>query len=133
MQAGRRVHTPDPDAAEATHTQEELAIESPLKLWEQRMGSVISALKAGGAHRVLDLGCGEGKLLHQGDFALPDMEQPQTLHADWAADAGVHHATLHVTLLNPRGESETEQTLNFLFPVASGQDIKDMTLPGVKP
>ncbi len=46
-----------------THTQEELAIESPLKLWEQRMGSVISALKASGAHRILDLGCGEGKLL----------------------------------------------------------------------
>ena len=54
---------PDPDAEEATHTQEELAIESPLKLWEQRMGSVISALKAAGAHRILDLGCGEGKLL----------------------------------------------------------------------
>jgi Beta-galactosidase/beta-glucuronidase len=76
---------------------------------------------------------GEGKLLHQGDFALPDMDQPQTLHADWAADPSVHHATLHLTLLNPRGESETEQTLNFLFPVASGQDIKDMTLPSVKP
>lgn len=54
---------PDPDATEATHAQEELAIESPLKLWEQRLGSVISALKASGAHRVLDLGCGEGKLL----------------------------------------------------------------------
>jgi beta-glucuronidase len=76
---------------------------------------------------------GEGKLLHQGDFALPDMDQPQTLHADWPADPAVHHATLHVTLLNPRGESETGQTLNFLFPVASGQDIKDMTLPSVKP
>jgi beta-galactosidase/beta-glucuronidase len=76
---------------------------------------------------------GEGKLLHQGDFVVPDLEQPQTLRADWAADASVHHATLHVTLLNPRGASETEQTLNFLFPVASGQDIKDMTLPNVKP
>ena len=76
---------------------------------------------------------GEGKLLHQGDFALPDMDQPQSLHADWAPDPSVHHATLHVTLLNPRGESETEQTLNFLFPVASGQDIKDMTLPRAKP
>ena len=76
---------------------------------------------------------GAGKLLHQGDFALPDMDQPQTLHADWAADPSVHRATLHVALLNPRGESETEQTLNFLFPVASGQDVKDMTLPSVKP
>jgi len=76
---------------------------------------------------------GEGKLLQHGDFALADMDQPQTLRSDWPADPAVHHATLHVTLLNPRGETQAEQTLNFLFPVASGQDIKDMTLPGIKP
>jgi len=76
---------------------------------------------------------GEGKLLQHGDFALPDMDQPQTLHADWPADPAVHHATLQLTLLNPRGETQAEQSLNFLFPVASGQDIKDMTLPGIKP
>jgi hypothetical protein len=76
---------------------------------------------------------GEGKLLHQGDFALADMDQPQTLRADWQADPSVHHATLHLTLLNPRGESETEDTLRYLFPVASGQDLNDMTLPSVKP
>jgi beta-galactosidase/beta-glucuronidase len=76
---------------------------------------------------------GEGKLLHQGDFALPDMEQPETLHAEWTTDPSVHHATLQLTLLNPRGESEAAKTLNYLFPVASGQDIKDMTLPGAKP
>ena len=61
------------------------------------------------------------------------MEQPQTLQGEWKADPSVHHATLQLTLLNPRGESEAAQTLNYLFPVASGQDIKDMTLPGVKP
>jgi len=76
---------------------------------------------------------GEGKLLLHGDFALPDMDQPQSLHADWAADPSLHHATLHLLLTNPRGETQAEQTLNFLFPVASGQDIKDMTLPGIKP
>jgi beta-glucuronidase len=76
---------------------------------------------------------GEGKLLRQGDFALPDMEQPQNLHAEWSADPTTRHATLQLTLLNPRGESEAKQTLNYLFPVASGQDIKDMTLPGIKP
>jgi 3' terminal RNA ribose 2'-O-methyltransferase Hen1 len=56
---------PDPDAAENSHAREELAIEAPLKLWEQRLGAVVSALKAGGAHRVLDLGCGEGRLLRE--------------------------------------------------------------------
>ena len=76
---------------------------------------------------------GEGKLLQQGDLTLPDMEQPQTLHADWPADRSIRRATLRLTLLNPRGESQAEDTLNFLFPVASGQDIKDMTLPAVKP
>ena len=54
---------PDPDTAEAQHTVEELAIESPLRLWEQRMGAVVSMLKARGVKKVLDLGCGEGKLL----------------------------------------------------------------------
>jgi 3' terminal RNA ribose 2'-O-methyltransferase Hen1 len=53
----------NPDAEEVAHAQEEQVIESPLKLWEQRMGAVVSVLKAGDAHRILDLGCGEGKLL----------------------------------------------------------------------
>ena len=76
---------------------------------------------------------GEGKLLAQGDFALADLERPQTFAGEWKADPSVHHATLELNLLNPRGESVAAETLNYLFPVASGQDIKDMTLPSVKP
>lgn len=53
----------DPDTAEVTHAQEEFAIEKPLKLWEQRLGAVVSVLKASEARRILDLGCGEGRLL----------------------------------------------------------------------
>lgn len=56
---------PDPDAAEKAHANEELVIEEPLKLWEQRLGSVVAVLKAGGAKRVLDLGCGEGRLIRE--------------------------------------------------------------------
>lgn len=56
---------PDPDDAEKAHANEELAIEAPLKLWEQRLGAVVAVLKASGAKRVLDLGCGEGKLLRE--------------------------------------------------------------------
>lgn len=55
----------DPDAAEESHALAEVAMEEPLKLWQQRMGTVISALRASGAKRVLDLGCGEGKLLRE--------------------------------------------------------------------
>ncbi len=42
-------------------TEEE--IEKNLNLNEERLGSVLSALKACGAETVIDLGCGEGKLL----------------------------------------------------------------------
>jgi 3' terminal RNA ribose 2'-O-methyltransferase Hen1 len=42
---------------------EEEAVEEPLRLNEQRHGAVVAALRASGAARVLDLGCGSGKLL----------------------------------------------------------------------
>jgi len=54
---------PDLDAAAGAHAQEEEAIERSISLNEQRLGSVLAALKASGATRVLDLGCGEGRLL----------------------------------------------------------------------
>jgi 3' terminal RNA ribose 2'-O-methyltransferase Hen1 len=54
---------PDPDAAAETHALEEETIERAISLNEQRLGSVLAALKASGATRVLDLGCGEGRLL----------------------------------------------------------------------
>ena len=43
--------------------QEEEAVEERITLGEQRIGSVVAALKESGARRVLDLGCGEGRLL----------------------------------------------------------------------
>jgi 3' terminal RNA ribose 2'-O-methyltransferase Hen1 len=41
------------------------ALETPLSLNEQRLGAVMAALRASGAKRVLDLGCGEGKLIRE--------------------------------------------------------------------
>jgi 3' terminal RNA ribose 2'-O-methyltransferase Hen1 len=43
--------------------QEELALERPLSLHEQRLATVLGALRGCGATSVVDLGCGEGKLL----------------------------------------------------------------------
>jgi 3' terminal RNA ribose 2'-O-methyltransferase Hen1 len=43
----------------------EVALEKPLSLNDQRLGSVLAALRASGAKRVLDLGCGEGKLIRE--------------------------------------------------------------------
>ena len=56
---------PDPEAVEQTRANEELEIEAPLRLWEQRIGAVLSALRAVEPKSVVDLGCGEGKLLKE--------------------------------------------------------------------
>ena len=56
---------PDPDAAKEARDDEEQAVERPIGLHEQRIGAVVAALRASGARRVLDLGCGEGRLLRE--------------------------------------------------------------------
>jgi 3' terminal RNA ribose 2'-O-methyltransferase Hen1 len=53
----------DPDVTERVHNTEEEAIERPLNLNEQRIDAVMAALRSCGSKRVVDLGCGEGKLL----------------------------------------------------------------------
>jgi 3' terminal RNA ribose 2'-O-methyltransferase Hen1 len=53
----------DPDKEEASHAEEEAAVEKPISLNDQRIGSIVAALKASGARRVLDLGCAEGQLI----------------------------------------------------------------------
>lgn len=53
----------DPDATEQKHSQEEEAVERPISLNERRIGTVMAVLKESGARRVLDMGCGEGKLI----------------------------------------------------------------------
>lgn len=40
-------------------------LEKPLSLNDQRLMTVMAALRSGGAKRVLDLGCGEGKLIRE--------------------------------------------------------------------
>jgi 3' terminal RNA ribose 2'-O-methyltransferase Hen1 len=52
------------EIAEARALEEEI-IEKPLSLAEQRIGAVIAALHASSAKRVIDLGCGEGRLLRE--------------------------------------------------------------------
>jgi 3' terminal RNA ribose 2'-O-methyltransferase Hen1 len=55
--------SPDADVTASVRNNEEEAIERPLNLNEQRINAVLAALKSCGAKRVVDLGCGEGKLL----------------------------------------------------------------------
>ncbi len=53
----------EPDEKADAHTQEEEAIEQKISLNQQRLEAVVTVLKQCGAKRVVDLGCGEGKLL----------------------------------------------------------------------
>lgn len=54
---------PDPDEKEDQRDAEEAAVEKPMRLSDERVGAVMAALRSSGASRVLDLGCGEGRLL----------------------------------------------------------------------
>ncbi len=53
----------DPDQMAEARAAEEGVLEERISLNQQRMGSVLAALRQSGAKRVLDLGCGEGRLL----------------------------------------------------------------------
>jgi len=70
---------PSADDAEALHDREEETIEKPISLHTQRLGAVLAALKASDAKRVLDLGCGEGRLL---SLLLADRQFTEILGMD---------------------------------------------------
>lgn len=55
----------DPDDDAATQDRAEDAVERPLSLHEIRLDTVRDALAARGAARVVDVGCGEGKLVRR--------------------------------------------------------------------
>jgi 3' terminal RNA ribose 2'-O-methyltransferase Hen1 len=56
---------PEEEAAAALKDAQEASIERTISLNERRLDAVFDALKASGASRVIDLGCGEGKLLRR--------------------------------------------------------------------
>jgi len=96
----------DPDEVEATHDEEEAAVERPISLNDQRLAAVIGQMRAVGAQRVVDLGCGEGKLLQR---VLRDTEVTKVLGID------VSHRTLqraarrlHLDTMAPRQRERVE-------------------------
>jgi len=72
----------DPDSAEKDHAAEEAVVEKPLSLNEQRVGSVVAALRASGAKRVLDLGCSEGQLIRE-LMRIPQFTEIIGLDVSW--------------------------------------------------
>src|SRR4051794_38200292 len=68
MALARLVQEKEPEEGEENDQPNERAeeiLEKPISLNEQRLGAVVAALRASGAKRVLDLGCGEGKLIRE--------------------------------------------------------------------
>ena len=57
--------TADDDAPATPAAAAETVLEEKFNLNQARLGCVLAALKACGAKRVLDLGCGEGHLLRE--------------------------------------------------------------------
>jgi len=56
---------PEEEAAAQRKDEQEATIEQTISLNERRLDAVVEVLKSSGATRVLDLGCGEGKLLRR--------------------------------------------------------------------
>lgn len=75
---------PEAVAAEERRDAEEAALERTVSLNEQRLDLVAAVLAASGAKRVLDLGCGEGKLLRR-LLADPRYEEIVGLDVSWRA------------------------------------------------
>lgn len=56
---------PDPDEKVEVHAREEEEVERPISLNEQRLSTVCAVIANSGARTVVDLGCGEGKLIRE--------------------------------------------------------------------
>ena len=88
----------DQDAVQASA--EEEAVEERINLHQQRLGAVIAVLHSSGAKRVLDLGCGEGRLLK---MLLQDKAFEQIVGLDVSYRAlGIARERLHIERLPPR-------------------------------
>ena len=90
---------PDADELAHGHLREEAAIEKPISLNEQRIGAVLAVLRSSGAKRVVDLGCGEGRLLRE---LLKDRSFTQILGVDVSHRAlEIAADRLHLNTLPP--------------------------------
>lgn len=91
---------PNQDAIQASAAAEEEAIEEHINLHQQRLGAVMAVLHSSGAKRVLDLGCGEGRLLR---MLLQDKAFEQIVGLDVSyRTLEIARERLHIERLPPR-------------------------------
>jgi 3' terminal RNA ribose 2'-O-methyltransferase Hen1 len=96
----------DPDEVEVAHDQEEAAVEKPISLNEQRLAAVVGEIKAAGANRVVDLGCGSGKLIRR---VLRDTKAEKVLGVDVSHRAlTLASRHLHLDTMAPRQRARVD-------------------------
>ncbi len=96
----------DPDAAAAEHDREERGFEDQVRLRDARIGSILAALRAAGARRVLDLGCGDGRLLQA---LMRDGQFERIVGMDVSATAlALAGRRLHIDTMSPKQHERLE-------------------------
>jgi 3' terminal RNA ribose 2'-O-methyltransferase Hen1 len=96
----------DPDDVGAAHDEEEAIVEKPISLNDQRLAAVVGQLQASGARRIVDLGCGGGKLVER---ILRDTRAEKVLGVDVSYRALQGAARrLHLDTMAPRQRERVE-------------------------
>jgi 3' terminal RNA ribose 2'-O-methyltransferase Hen1 len=96
----------DPDEAAAAHDAEEEAVEERISLNDQRLDAVVAVVRSCGARRVVDLGCGAGKLIGR---LLRDTDIERVVGVDVshrALEAAARR--LHLDTMAPRQREQVE-------------------------
>jgi 3' terminal RNA ribose 2'-O-methyltransferase Hen1 len=96
----------DPDATIAAQDAEEVIVEERISLNDQRLDTVLAVVRAGGARRVIDLGCGAGRLVGR---LLRDTDVERVVGVDVsyrALEAAARH--LHLDTMAPRQRERVE-------------------------
>ncbi len=96
----------DPDRADAEQDAAEEAADTRIGLHDQRIAAVTEVVAASGAQRVLDLGCGSGKLM-TALLRLPQLEQVTGLDVSHRA-LQVAARRLHLDRLSPRERARVD-------------------------
>jgi 3' terminal RNA ribose 2'-O-methyltransferase Hen1 len=90
----------DPDARARKGDAVEATLEKPLNLNQRRMQAVLAGLRNGGGTRIVDLGCGEGRLL---ELLVADSRFTEILGVDVSVRVLERAARrLHVDSMSPR-------------------------------
>ncbi|MGH3409273.1 MAG: 3' terminal RNA ribose 2'-O-methyltransferase Hen1, partial [Streptosporangiaceae bacterium] len=96
----------DPDRADAEQDAAEEAADTRIGLHDQRIAAVTEAVAASGARRVLDLGCGSGKLM-TALLRLPQLAEVTGLDVSHRA-LQVAARRLHLDQLSPRERARVD-------------------------